>query len=126
MTIGLLPLAVATFESESLLALTPRNSSPFVIAIAMSSVMFLAILFDRAFLASALIKPVVQSYTGILTFPSVPDPEIQFLETKRRLKIAIANSDAKCWQQEPPCSFTLDERLELRGETLREGFRIRQ
>lgn len=28
LTIGLLPLAIATFKSESLLALTPRNSSP--------------------------------------------------------------------------------------------------
>jgi hypothetical protein len=91
--------------------------------VATLTVACLTIFLQKGYLGSALLNPVMADGSGPFGAHSPPEAVTETFVTNSGLEIKYA-PDWLCWATEPPCTFAPNPDLELRGETLREGFRI--
>jgi len=124
--LGVIPLSVLIHKSVTTARRSRRSRVSVLLASLLFAIWLLVIFLQKGYVGSALLNPVMANGPGPLGSQTSSQAVGEVLKTDSGLEVFIASKDGQCWQQEPPCSFTLDERLELRGETLREGFRIRQ
>jgi len=124
--LGVIPLSVLIHKSVTTARRSRRSRLSVLLASLLFAIWLLVIFLQKGYVGSALLNPVIANGPGPLGSQTSSEALGEVLKTDSGLEVFIASKNGQCWQQEPPCSYTLDERLELRGETLREGFRIRQ
>lgn len=121
--LGLIPISVALSgiarHSSRAEALSGR------VSLLILTVGFLIIFLQKGYLGSSLMGLAPATGLGVFQAERVPDAVGGLVETENGLKVFAVTEAPHCYSQSPPCSYTVDPRLELRGETLREGFRIR-
>ena len=121
---GLLAAATCLLITMAFMVSRP-NRYQFAGVTALASILFLSVFLQKGYLGSALLNPVMANGEGIYGAHSPPEAVVQPFVTESGLVLKYA-PDWQCWLEAPPCTFSPNPELELRGETLREGFRIRQ
>lgn len=127
LSLGLIPISVLlSSASRSLSSNKPRPINPISISLGVLATAYLLIFLQKGYLGTALIDPALASGNGLFGAQTAPAPIGKFVRTDSGLEVFAVTEGPSCYIEEQPCSYTVDKRLELRGETLREGFRIRQ
>jgi hypothetical protein len=119
---GLLMALSSALLAFAIVQFSARLKLLFPALVSLSAALVVVFL-QKGYLGSALLNPVMADGSGPFGAHSPPEAVTETFVTNSGLEIKYA-PDWLCWATEPPCTFAPNPGLELRGETLREGFRI--